>query len=67
MEWNGMECCILPVLEQQIYVDGVDLDLIEHDTTLNQGSTRVYNSQHKQAAYVLDFYHVEHIWLVVGI
>jgi len=49
-----------------MYVDSVDLDLIEHDTTLNQGSTRVDNSQHKQAAYVLGFYHVEHIWLVVG-
>jgi len=50
-----------------LYVDGVDLDLIEHDTTLNQGSTRVDNSHHKQAAYVLGFYHVEYIWFVVGI
>jgi len=50
-----------------MYVDGVDLDLTKHEKTLNQGSTRVDNSQHKQAAYVLGFCHLEHIWLVVGI
>ena len=34
MEWNGMKCCVLPVQEQQMYMDGLDLDLIEHEKTL---------------------------------
>jgi len=63
MEWYGM--LHTPSVGAADDVDGVDLNLIEHDITL--GSTRVDNSQHKQATYVLGFYHVEHIWLVVGI
>jgi len=65
MEWYGM--LHTSSVGAADVCGGVDLDLIEHDTTLNQGSTRVDNSQHKQAAYVLGFYHVEHIWHVVGI